>query len=158
MPDFTEKELQKYIDQALEYAARATVPTQSEPSEFYEDGDIYERFLREHTGVGTLKVQITEARGTLPIDNTIVEVRKNYGGENMLFYKNTTDNSGILDNLSLPTLPSSLSQSSVTAPQSGTEYFVSVYNPSYIEENNIPVKIYDMVETILPISLQPKID
>ena len=157
MPDYTEQELQMYINQAMEYASRAQRPITRE-SEFYEDGDIYERFLREHTGKGTLKIQVSAGQAIFPLDNTIVEIKKNYGGEEMLFYKDTTDISGIIENLTLPTLPTEFSQSSVTAPESGTEYFVSVYNPSFAEKNNMPIKIYDKIETILPIILQPKIE
>ena len=157
MPDYTEKDLQMYMNQAMEYASRATLPTE-ENSEFYENGDVYERFLREHTGSGTLKIQVTAAEALFPLDNTIVEIKKNYGGQEMLFYKDTTDISGILEGLTLPTLPTEFSQSSVTAPESGTEYLVSVYNPSFVEKDNLPIKIYDKIETILPIILQPKID
>ena len=43
MPDYTEKDLQMYMNQAMEYASRATLPTEGN-SEFYENGDVYERF------------------------------------------------------------------------------------------------------------------
>ena len=116
-----------------------------------------EAFVRTHPGRGVLKVQVGTGRGTFPVKGALVRVSKGIGGALQEFYRGFTDESGILDGMVLPTLPGGLSQNSVTAGESGTDYIVSVEQRDYVPENGQQVTLYDKVETLLAVSLVPRI-
>lgn len=163
----TPEEIEQYRQQALNYARRAQ-PQPEFSSEMLPQGNTvqpevnppstatsYEQFLREHPGEGTLKVQITAARGTFPISGATVEVSLPLNGERFVLYRNATDQSGISDNMRLPALPSDYSQSESTAAGSGTQYNVSIFHPAFAAKTDESVTIFDAIETILPVTLQP---
>ena len=122
----------------------------------YIPGQI-EAFLRAHPGRGILRVQAGTVRGTFPVKGALVRVTKVIGGAVQDFYRGTTDESGILEGMALPAMPRELSQNSVTAGESGTEYFVSVEHPDYVPQNARRIVLYDRVETLLPVDLVPRI-
>lgn len=119
-----------------------------------DTGDAFRQFLLAHPGRGTLKVQVTTGDGSFPVSQARVEVMRRFGDDYRLLFKNVTDISGISDNMVLPALPASYSQTAATASSSDTEYTVSVYHPSYIPFE-MPVAVYDGIETILPVALEP---
>ena len=118
-------------------------------------GTSYDAFLRSHPGQGNLKVQVSTARGTFPVSNALVEVTKEFDGVERVLYKNVTDLSGIVERMPLPALPVGYSQQESTAQYSGTPYQVSVYHPAFMPLRLSTVEVYDGVETILPVSLEP---
>ncbi len=115
----------------------------------------YEAFLRTHPGRGNLKVQVSTARGTFPVAGALVEVTKAFDGVERVLYKNVTDPSGIVERMMLPALPTGYSRQESTAEESGTQYQVSVYHPAFLPVRGSTVEIYDGIETILPVALQP---
>ena len=115
----------------------------------------YEEFLRTHPGRGKLKVQVSTARGTFPVAGALVEVTKSFDGVERVLYKNVTDPSGIVNRMFLPALPVDYSRQESTAEDSGTQYQVSVYHPAFMPLRGNTVEIYDGIETILPVALEP---
>jgi hypothetical protein len=115
----------------------------------------YEEFLRSHPGRGNLKVQVSTARGTFPVAGALVEVTKAFDGVERVLYKNVTNPSGIVERMPLPALPVEYSQQESTAERSGTQYQVSVYHPGFMPLRFSTVEIYDGIETILPVPLEP---
>ena len=115
----------------------------------------YEAFLRSHPGRGSLRVQVSTARGTFPVANALVEVTKTFDGVERVLYKNVTNTSGIVEGMHLPALPVGYSRQESTAGSSGTEYQVSVYHPGFAPLRSSTVEVYDGIETILPVALQP---
>ena len=115
----------------------------------------YEAFLRTHPGRGGLKVQVSTARGTFPVANALVEVTKEFDGVERVLYKNVTNPSGIVEGMALPALPVGYSQQESTAESSGTQYQVSVFHPAFMPLRLNTVEVYDGIETILPVALEP---
>jgi len=115
----------------------------------------YELFQRAHPGRGSLRVQVSTARGTFPVAGATVEVTRMFDGVPRVLYKTTTNNSGVVEKLILPTLPVDYSRQEATAEDSGTVYQVSVYQPGFAPLVNSSVELYDKIETILPVALQP---
>lgn len=129
-------------------------PNPSDSSAAQADtNEAFRHFVLAHPGRGTLKVQVTTA-GLFPVPQARVEVTRRFGDTSRLLFKNVTDVSGIANNMVLPALPASYSQTAATARSSGTEYTVSVYHPSYIPFEK-PISVYDGIETILPVALEP---
>ena len=105
-------------------------PMYSQPQPDSESA--YELFQRAHPGRGSLRVQASTARGSFPVPGALVEVTRNFNGVTRVLYKNNTNNSGIVERMILPTLPSDYSRQEATAEDSGTVYQVSVYHPGFV--------------------------
>jgi len=115
----------------------------------------YEVFQQTHPGRGSLRVQVSTARGTFPVSGAWVEVSRVFDGSRRVLYRGMTDNSGIVEKIVLPTLPASYSRQESTAADSGTVYQVSVYHPGFVPLVDSDVELYDRIETILPVALEP---
>ena len=115
----------------------------------------YDAFVRTHPGRGSLRVQVSTARGTFPVPGAVVEVTRSFDGVRRILYSALTNNSGVVEHMVLPTLPADYSWQESTAENSGTVYEVSVYHPSFTPLQNNSVELYDKIETILPVALQP---
>lgn len=117
----------------------------------------YEEFLQQHPGTGLLRVQVSTARGTFPVPGAQVEVSRLFGGRRRILYSRMTDNSGVVEGLRLPTQSRGASLEESTAGGSGTEYQVSVYHPGYLPLRLQSVTLFDGIETILPVALEPQV-
>lgn len=160
---FSRETIEKYKNEAMEYASRALLTDdempQGEPVSPEENtGEIffdYASFVRDHPAKGALRVQVSAANGAFPVSDASVEVSLILEDESVVLYNNVTDESGIVDNMPLPALPSDYSQTSITAGQSGTEYNVSIFHPAFRDQEDVSVTIFDSIKTILPIDLLP---
>ena len=114
----------------------------------------YEEYIRRYPGRGTLKVQLSVARGAYPIKNAMVDVAQIYNGVRYSLYNDVTDISGIVDNMVLParSIGSTLNYDDL---QPEAEYIVTIFHPDFQEITDCKVVIHDRIETILPISLVP---
>lgn len=63
----------------------------------------YQTFLNENTGEGNLKVRATSASEALPVVGVSVVVSKNIGENTIVFFEGTTDESGMINDIKLPT-------------------------------------------------------
>lgn len=122
--------------------------------------DEYEEYIREYPGRGTLKVQISVARGAFPLKNVLVDVSQIYNGVRYSLYNDVTDISGIVDNMVLParSFESTLNFESAQGKEARlpeAEYLVTVFHPDFKELTDCAVVIHDKTETILPVSLTP---
>ena len=115
----------------------------------------YDEYVRLYTGRGTLKVQLSVARGAYPIRNAEVDVAQIYNGVRYLLYSDVTDISGIADNMALPARDLSASLNFEEGQLPEAEYIVSIYHPDFEPVNECRVVIHDKSSTILPISLIP---
>lgn len=118
-------------------------------------GRAQQDFLAAHPGRGTLRIQVSTARGAFPVPKATVTVSNPLETGSRALYQGTTDISGILEDLVLPALPESLSQNPATAENSGTVYQVSVRHPGYVPVERREVAIFSNIETILPVVLEP---
>ena len=112
-------------------------------------------FMRYHCGRGRLRLQVFTAAGTYPVGGARIRVTRTMGGRTQVFYEGTTDISGIVQGILLPALPEEGSNDPLTAGHSGTVYLVTVLHPKFRTVTARPAAVYDTVETILPVELQP---
>ena len=117
--------------------------------------DEYEEYIQAYPGRGTLKVQISVARGAFPMKNVLVDVSQIYNGVRYSLYNDVTDISGIVDNMVLParSIESTLNYDTAQIPEA--EYLVTIFHPDFKELTDCSVIIHDKTETILPITLVP---
>ena len=112
-------------------------------------------FLRTHPDRGGLRVQVTCGGGRFPVAGAQVVISRAFGTEEHIFYRGVTDGSGILSGIRLPAPPFALSQASDTAALSGLDYQVSVQHPMFQPVAGRTATVFDGVETILPVMLEP---
>lgn len=146
---FSSKDFEKYAEQARAYARKSAFPVMA------VNKSLNEEFMNTYSGSGKLKVSVTSGQGTLPVQLANVEVNTIFNGEKLLLFSGKTDSSGIVKNTVLPALPTELSENYETAENSGIEYFVNVKHASFQEVIDAPIKIYNEIESILPVNLIP---
>ncbi|MBQ7485259.1 MAG: hypothetical protein IJT78_01380 [Oscillospiraceae bacterium] len=120
-------------------------------------GESYRQFIEENPGRGTLRVQVSTARGTFPVPGAQVEVSRVFNSVRRILYSRMTDLSGIAGAMALPAQATGASLNELTAGTSGTVYQVSVYHAGYLPLRLSNVEIYNGIETILPVALEPMV-
>ncbi len=146
-------ELDKYIAEARAYAKKAVLPIKVVSKTV--GTNLPEELFKEYSGGGTLKVQVTSGQGTLPVENALVEIASIFDGNRILIFSGKTNTSGIVDGVLLPALPTELSENFETAADSGIEYLVSITHAAFDSAVDVPIKIYNGIESILPVNLIP---
>lgn len=115
----------------------------------------YDELIKKYPGRGSLKIQISAAKGAFPIKDVFVDVATITEGKRFSIYHDVTDSSGIVNEIVLPAGAASDSLSPATAGVDNAQYLVSAFHPDAKEIIDCPVVVYDRTETILPISLEP---
>lgn len=115
----------------------------------------YEDYINGYPGRGSLKIQISAAYEAFPIKGVEVDVAVVHNGVRYLLYSDTTNSSGIVDNMVLPTRPTDTALNPKTSDSDEAQYLVSLFHPAFKSVIDKVVTVYDRIETILPISLTP---
>ena len=115
----------------------------------------YQDYINGYPGRGTLKVQISAAYEAFPVKGVEVDVAVIHNGVRYLLYSDTTNSSGIVDNMVLPTRPVDTALTPKTSDADEARYLVSLFHPSFKSIIDKAVTVYDRIETILPLSLTP---
>ena len=115
----------------------------------------FEGYINSHPGRGSLRVQVSAANRSFPVKNVFVEVAVNDGGVRYSLYQDATDESGIVNEIVLPTCKAGDNNRPETAGKDNAVYLISVYHPAFREVRDFPVTVQDRIETILPVSLEP---
>ncbi|MBO5364685.1 MAG: hypothetical protein J6A56_04405 [Clostridia bacterium] len=115
----------------------------SDDKGFSQTGDL--------TGSGTLVVQVTLARGAVPVEGAKVIVSL----ADRVLANLSTDKSGQTEAISLPAPESSLSQTPGGAIRPYSVYHIRISYPGYYVEEAINVPIFDGINSIQPVALVP---
>lgn len=103
------------------------------------------------SGLGSIRVQVTLARGAIPVPGAKVTITRSGGG---VAAELVTDQSGRTPKVTLPAPAASYSQSpGDVRPYS--VYHIKVEVPGYYTEDAVNVPIFDGIDSIQPISLSP---
>lgn len=117
----------------------------------------YDEYIMSYPGRGRLKIQISAANEAFPIKDVEVNVAMVYQGVRYSLYTDSTNSSGIVDNMVLPAKAMDLVLAPETSDADEAHYLVSLYHPSFNAIIDKVVTIYDRIETILPITMAPSI-
>lgn len=115
----------------------------------------YDAYIAKYPGRGRLKVQISAANEAFPVEGVEVSVSVEYGGTRYLLYDDSTDSSGIVDNMVLPTRPTDVALEPERSDADEAHYLVTLSHPSFHTIANKTVTVYNRLETILPITMAP---
>ena len=117
------------------------------------NSELYKSFINSNSGVGFLKIRAYAASGAVPISGLSVVVSKDIGGNKVIFFEGATNDSGVIERISLP------------APRIDSDNLVSpiltTYDISavYEGENKLyKVNVYDGIYVVQNINLTPNIN
>ena len=121
-------------------------------SEEFNNNEGCFNFMEMNGGFGLLKVQASDASGAYPLSGVDVTITKFIDGNEVVFFKGVTDESGIIDNIKLPAVPSKeeiLKESDVV---------YTVYNLRAVYEKDnfervYDVSIFDNIKVIQPVKI-----
>ncbi len=118
------------------------------------NSNAYMKFINDNPGIGYLKIRAYSANQAIPIQGLRVIVNKKINGYNVKFFEGYTNESGVIENISLPT--SRIDSNDLIAPQSTSyEINASLNNQSNL---NFIVNVYDKLYVIQNISIAPKMN
>lgn len=130
---------------------------ETEPSGFLPQFDNYKDFLASNTESGSLRVQVFGGNQFFPVAGARVKVALLLAsGDEIQQADGLTDINGVVDNITLPAPPDSLSQS----PDSGQTrpfayYSVEVIHPRYATSRFLNVPVFSGVKSIQNVQLVP---
>ena len=117
------------------------------------NSEVYKSFINSNSGVGFLKIRAYAASGAVPISGLSIVVSKDIGGNKVIFFEGVTNDSGVIERISLP------------APRIDSDNLVSpiltTYDISavYEGENKLyRVNVYDGIYVVQNINLTPNIN
>ena len=114
----------------------------------------YSDFIRIHSDVGTLKVNVYTAGGVIPLSNTHILITKRIGDYNVLFYSGMTNVLGIVDNINLPTPPRVIHN--VEIPDY-TLYEINALHMGYQDIKQYTIAMFGNTKVIQYVRLTPEV-
>lgn len=103
-------------------------------------------------GAGTLVVQVTSAKGAIPVEHAEVQILQNDGTFISALY---TDQSGYTAPTRLSAPKASLSQTSDGAAAPYAMYQIRVSASGYTSHSHRDIAVFDGISSIQPVSLRP---
>lgn len=117
------------------------------------NSDIYKDFMARNPSRGNLRIRAYAASGAIPISNLKIVVRTKYNSNFIIFYEGVTNESGLIDGISLPA--PKLNPDNIDAPEAIVYEIVATYIPN--DETNIyRVNIYENVCVVQTINIVPE--
>lgn len=151
------QEMKKLIDtQIKKFNTKEFAPQVNTDTQESNSSESYKEFLQQNTGKGTLKVQVSAARESIPIPNANVIISKIIGNEEKIFYSEITDESGIVDNLILPAPNQSCENSfNMSNQASGTMYDITIMHSDFQQISEDQVEIFDGIKSTKTVEVIP---
>lgn len=113
----------------------------------------YKQFINNNKGIGYLKIRAYAANQAVPINGLKILVNKKIDGYNVNFFEGYTNESGIIENIKLPTVKASTDD--LVVPKSTSYEIISTYNNI---TTTFVVNVYENLYVIQNISIVPNMD
>lgn len=116
--------------------------------------DSYKTFMNNNPSRGNLRIRAYAASGAIPISNLKIIVRTKIDNNNVIFFEGYTNESGLIERISLPA--PKLNPDNLDAPATTTYEVVATYEPN--DSTGVyRVNIYENVCVVQTISIVPEI-
>ena len=125
--------------------------------ETYKESDEFKQFITKNKSNGKLKIQVFCGNQAMPIPNSKIKITKDIDDKTIVFYKGTTNISGIVEDIALPTPNNNYNLETKEVP-SKTIYKITVENDEFLPIINQKVGMLNNVKVIQYIKLVPKIE
>lgn len=116
--------------------------------------ETYQTFLDKNKEQGYLKIQAFTARQALPVSGVNIVISKKFSDMEKVFFEGETDESGIIDGITLPA-PSKLLSETPENVLPYAEYDISSSYSGYKTQNAPQVQIFQGIKTIQPVQVVP---
>ena len=123
-------------------------------NEEFTKTETYKKFMKENPGRGNLAIRAYAAGGAVPISNLTIEVSKTIDDNKVIFYEGITNESGIIEKISLPAPKKDTNDLNIPL---STSYQITA---TYLPNNTIlsySVNIYDNICVLQNISIIPEV-
>ena len=117
------------------------------------NSDIYKEFMKNNPSKGNLRIRAYAASGAIPISDLKIVVRTKVNNDIIIFYEGVTNESGIIDRISLPA--PKLNPDNMDTPLATTYEVVATYIPNDMV-GVYRVNIYENVCVVQTISIVPE--
>lgn len=118
------------------------------------NSNAYMNFINDNPGIGYLKIRAYSANQAIPVKGLKIFVNKKINGYNVNFFEGYTNESGVIENISLPT--PIINSNDLVAPKSTSYEINATLNDETIL--NFIVNVYDKLYVIQNISVVPKMN
>ena len=121
--------------------------------ENFKKTSTYKNFISTHPSHGNLRIRASAASGAIPISGVKIVVSTNIENNTVIFFEGFTDNSGLIEKISLPAYK--LDNNNLNIPEK-TEYNVEA---TYIPDNlsmTFKVNIYENINVVQNINIVPE--
>lgn len=119
------------------------------------DDKDYQAFLKNNPGRGFLKIRATSASEAVPVEGVKITVSKEIGDNNIIFFDGKTDESGMINGITLPTPPKVTSD--LVAPNFADYRLHAEYSSENFDKNYV-ISICCSISVIQYINVTPNID
>ena len=116
------------------------------------NSELYKSFINANPGLGFLKIRAYAASQAVPISGLNVQVSKDIGGNKVIFFEGVTNESGVIERISLP-VPK-MNTDNMMAPNISTYDINTIYEG---EKRLYKVNVYDDIYVIQNINVTPNI-
>ncbi len=120
--------------------------------ENFKNSEIYNNFFKDNPSRGGLRIRAYAARGAIPISGLKVEISTEYNGDKIIFFDGVTDESGLIERVSLPA--PELSNDNLESPNKRTYNVTTLYVPDNIS-NTYTIDMYQGVYVLQNINIVP---
>lgn len=114
-----------------------------------DSSDVYRSFLNENKGNGILKIRANSINEAIPVSSLRIIVSTKYINDNLIFFDGYTDESGMINDLTLPTPILSNDLNVPLGIVYNIDTFINNIKKSY------SVILYDGVEVLQNINIIP---
>lgn len=121
--------------------------------EEFINSNAYMEFMNNNKGMGYLRIRAYAANQAVPITGLKILVNKKINGYNVNFFEGYTNESGVIDNISLP---APIQDSNDLVIPKSTEYEVMATNDN--ANLTFIVNVYDKLYVIQNIGIVPKMN
>ena len=121
----------------------------------FKESQLYKDFINDNSGYGYLRIRAYAASGALPISGLRVIVSKVVDDNKIVFFDGVTNNSGIVEKITLPT--PKLDTDNQLVPRTITYDIEAIYEPDNIERMYL-VNMYENVYAVQNINVVPTIN
>ena len=114
------------------------------------NSEAYKEFKKNNPEYGNLKIRVNAASKAIPISNLKVTITTKIGDNNAVFFEGYSNESGVIENISLPA--PKLDLNNLDVPKSTIYEILATYVPDNVSEV-FKVNIYENVTVIQNINI-----
>ncbi len=118
------------------------------------NSEIYKKFINENPKIGYLKIRAYAANQAVPISGLNVVVSKEIDNNRIIFFEGATNESGIIEQISLPA--PKVNSDNLGMPDRISYDIITTYNPDK-SKRIYKVNIYENVYVIQTINIVPEL-